>query len=60
MDQIQRALKSQEYALQELKSDSLTLYNKAIQVFNKNGIAFELCTKKYYNKKLKYLRSTAK
>jgi hypothetical protein len=32
MDQIQRALKSQEYALQELKCDSLIFYNKAIQV----------------------------
>ncbi len=39
MDQIQRALKSQEYALQELKNDSLTLYNKAIQVFK---ITFDL------------------
>ena len=37
MDQIQRALTSQEYALQELKCDSLIFYNKAIQVLNERS-----------------------
>jgi len=37
MDQIQRALKSQEYALQELKCDSSIFYNKAIQVLNERN-----------------------
>ncbi len=32
MDQIERALRSQEKALKELKKDNLELYNKAIQV----------------------------
>ena len=32
MQQIKRALKSQEVALKELKKDNLELYNKAIQV----------------------------
>lgn len=34
MQQIKRALKSQEVALKELKKDNLDLYNKAIQVTN--------------------------
>ena len=32
MEQIKRAIKSQEIALKELKKDNLDLYNKAIQV----------------------------
>ncbi len=32
MEQIQRASKSQEKALKELKKDNIELYNKAIQV----------------------------
>ena len=32
MEQIERALKSQEKALKELKRDNIDLYNKAIQV----------------------------
>jgi hypothetical protein len=32
MEQIERALRSQEKALKELKKDNVELYNKAIQV----------------------------
>jgi hypothetical protein len=32
MDQLEKAFKSQEHALKELKKDNLDLYNKAIQV----------------------------
>lgn len=34
MEQLKRALKSQELALKELKNDNIDLYNKAIQVNN--------------------------
>lgn len=39
MEQIERALKSQELALNELKSDNLNLYNMAIQVYISTLIA---------------------
>ncbi len=32
MEQLKKALKSQEVALKELKNDNIDLYNKAIQV----------------------------
>ena len=35
MEQIQRALKTQEHALQELKADNFNFYQKAIQVQTK-------------------------
>lgn len=36
MEQLERALKSQQEALKELKKDNTTLYSAAIQVFLKN------------------------
>ncbi len=43
MQQIKRALKSQEVALKELKKDNLELYNKAIQVMKWTGVFLSCC-----------------
>ncbi len=40
MAQLEKAFKSQEQALKELKKDNIDLYNKAIQVNSKSNCLF--------------------
>ena len=49
MEQIQRASKSQEKALKELKKDNIELYNKAIQVHFLVCFEFFEDSKRYIN-----------